>query len=114
MVSNRKSNGHTRGQKLGREVQSTSSDDDTSDSPSKPAARHKRGKRSTLEEGDNTDEEGMISQDPLCGGRRVGEEWESGGSKFKVGPNGQRLRETLIKQSRSRFPMVSQVPCLSV
>ncbi|KAI0347115.1 hypothetical protein BDW22DRAFT_1480801 [Trametopsis cervina] len=106
VVSNNKKTGNGRGQKRGREVVSTESDDeDISESPSRRAVRHKRGKR-VLEKGDTTDEDdGLVSTDPLCAGRRIGEKWESGGVHYKVGPNGQRLREALIRKSRSRFPM---------
>ncbi|EAU84236.2 hypothetical protein CC1G_08166 [Coprinopsis cinerea okayama7 len=37
--------------------------------------------------------------------RRIGEEWESNGIRWKIGPNGQRLRQALVKKARSKFPM---------
>lgn len=103
-LAHKKSLVNLRGRKRVREPE-IDSDDDDSDSPSKRAARHKRGKRSPG--GDEfLSDDGMVSNDPLCKGRRIGEEWETNGVKFKVGPNGQRLRQALVKKSRSRFPMV--------
>ena len=110
-LGNKKSTGNLRGRKRGREPESVESEDE-SDSPSKRAARHKRGKRSPREE-DWTSDDGMISHDPLCKGRHIGEEWETNGVRYKVGPNGQRLRQTLVKKSRSRFPMVCPNPSYS-
>ncbi|KAJ8482641.1 hypothetical protein ONZ45_g14873 [Pleurotus djamor] len=46
-----------------------------------------------------------VSSHPSCKGRKIGEEWESHGTHFKVGPNGDRLRRVLIRQERSKFPM---------
>ena len=103
-LGNRRSATDLRGRKRIREQDILKNDEET-DSPSKRAARHKRGKRSPRE-GDLASDDGMISHDPLCKGRRIGEEWESNGVKYKVGPNGQRLREALVKKSRSRYHMV--------
>lgn len=44
--------------------------------------------------------------DPLCGGRRLGEEWESGGLKFKVGLDGRRLRKETLVEKRAKYQMV--------
>ncbi len=90
----------SRGQKRARDSHSHDSDDSDSELPRRPTTRKKRGRRSQ-------DEVAPLSTDPLCKGRRIGEEWESNGIRFKVGPNGQRLRQELVKKSRSRFPMVS-------
>lgn len=46
------------------------------------------------------------SEDPACVGRKVGEVWEVNGQTFKVGLDGERLRQVLVKQLRSKFPMV--------
>ncbi|EKM59777.1 uncharacterized protein PHACADRAFT_170387, partial [Phanerochaete carnosa HHB-10118-sp] len=102
-LAQKKSLANVRGRKRVREPE-VDSDDDDSDSLSRRSARHKRGRRSP-KEGDFLSDDGMISHDPLCRGRRIGEEWESNGVKYKVGPNGQRLRQALVKKSRSRFPM---------
>ncbi|KZT12596.1 uncharacterized protein LAESUDRAFT_746145 [Laetiporus sulphureus 93-53] len=85
----------SRGQKRGREAEESESEEE-SDSPKRRDTRKKRGK---------TDFEDEISSDPLCKGRRIGEEWDANGVRYKVGPNGQRLRQALLKRSRSRFPM---------
>ncbi len=47
--------------------------------------------------------------DPLCGGRRPGEEWESGGLKFKVGLDGRRLRKESVVEKRPKYQMVRMV-----
>lgn len=90
----------SRGQKRSRDVHTPDSDDSESDLPKRTSTRKKRGRRSQ-------DEVVPLSNDPLCKGRRIGEEWESNGARYKVGPNGQRLRQELVKKSRSLFPMVS-------
>jgi hypothetical protein len=54
---------------------------------------------------DASDFEAPLAVDPLCGGRRIGQEWEAHGHKFKVGPNGQRLRLELVKRIRQRYLM---------
>jgi hypothetical protein len=46
-----------------------------------------------------------ISTDPLCNGRTIGEEWEVHGQKFRVGPNGQRLRLELVRRTKTRYLM---------
>ena len=88
----------SRGQKRGRGIDVES--DEETDRPLSKSARKGRSKR-------DADEHEDVSQDPLCKGRRIGEEWESNGIHYKVGPNGQRLRQELVKKSRSKFPMVS-------
>ena len=78
-----------------------------SDSPSRRAARHKRGKR-VVQASTTTDEDGdTVSTDPLCLGRRIGEEWHVGNVWYKVGPNGQRLRRANVKSRQPAFHMVS-------
>ncbi|KAI0824768.1 hypothetical protein BC628DRAFT_1419875 [Trametes gibbosa] len=99
-VSTKLSQSSSRGQKRVRDVDSHDSDDSEADRPKRAYARKKRGKRSE-------EEIVPLSNDPLCKGRRIGEEWESNGIHYKVGPNGQRLRQELVKKSRSRFPMPS-------
>ncbi|CDO71357.1 hypothetical protein BN946_scf184908.g115 [Trametes cinnabarina] len=98
-VSNKLSQSSSRGQKRVRDLDSYDSDD-SADRLKREHTRKKRGKRSE-------EEEVPVSHDPLCKGRHIGEEWESNGIRYKVGPNGQRLRQELVKKSRSRFPMPS-------
>ncbi|KAF7792923.1 hypothetical protein EIP86_004025 [Pleurotus ostreatoroseus] len=93
----------SRGRKRGRDPESMDSDEE-SDSSSRRAGRYKRGKKASSWNEDG-DDEGMISNDPLCKGRRIGEVWEVNGVHYKVGPNGQRLRQAFVKKTRSRFPM---------
>lgn len=106
VVSNKLSQLSSRGQKRVRDIESLESDDSEVERPKREFTRKKRGKRS---------EEDIVplSNDPLCKGRRIGEEWEANGIRFKVGPNGQRLRQELVKKSRTRFPMVSRVAHLT-
>ncbi|EMD40868.1 hypothetical protein CERSUDRAFT_111442 [Gelatoporia subvermispora B] len=104
-LGHRKAEPTSRGKKRSRAAESDESDGEQSDRPRKQASRRKRGKRSPgLVDEDDMDVD-EISQDPLCKGRHVGEEWESHGTRFKVGLNGQRLRLELVKRSRTRFPM---------
>lgn len=91
-----------RGQKRSRDVDVES--DEESGRLSK-SARKSRSKRDSDMGSIHED----VSQDPLCKGKRIGEEWESNGVRYKVGPNGQRLRQALVKKIRSRFPMVCQI-----
>ena len=100
-VSNKLGQSSSRGQKRGRDSRSHDSDDSDSELPKRNSTRKKRGRRSN-------DDIVPLSNDPLCKGRRIGEEWESNGIRYKVGPNGQRLRQELVKKSRSLFPMVSR------
>ncbi|KDQ64179.1 hypothetical protein JAAARDRAFT_27801 [Jaapia argillacea MUCL 33604] len=88
-------------------------------SKAKSSSRKKRGKKSKSgsdsDEGDadtsmNTDRGGeddgvMVSTDKLCKGRKIGEEWETGGVTYKVGPNGQRLRQELVKKAKTKYSM---------
>jgi hypothetical protein len=100
----RKSLNALRGQKRGRDIDSPGVDTDSGDP---------RGKRKTFRRRPDTSDtdlsvdEGQISRDPLCKGRHIGEEWESHGAHFRVGPDGQRLRKVLVKEDRPKFNMVS-------
>lgn len=98
-----------RGQKRSRDVDSVDSDGEESGRPVSKSARKRRSKRDS----DAGSVHGDFSQDPLCKGRRIGEEWEINGVRYKVGLNGQRLRQELVKKSRSKFPMVSTVGFVS-
>jgi hypothetical protein len=92
------------GQKRGRDIDSPGVDTDSGDP---------RGKRRTFRRRPDTSDtdlsvgEEQISRDPLCKGRHIGEEWESHGVQFRVGPDGQRLRKVLVKEDRPKFNMVS-------
>ncbi|KAI0053605.1 hypothetical protein FA95DRAFT_463916 [Auriscalpium vulgare] len=95
-----------RGQKRGRD------DEDLSTSDSDGDERRSRGKASRqrqdhygISDSDVSMDGTQASQDPLCKGRRVGEEWEAFGVEFKVGPDGRRLRKVLVKEDRPKFSM---------
>lgn len=71
VVSNKLSQLSSRGQKRVRDIESLESDDSEVERPQREFTRKKRGKRS--------DEDIVpLSNDPLCKGRRIGEEWEGG------------------------------------
>ena len=52
------------------------------------------------------DEDAVVSTDPLCQGRTIGTEWEIGNRKFKVGPDGKRLRLVPLRTRRKKYEMV--------
>lgn len=95
-----------RGQKRGRESHTyESGSDEEVEFSSTRGSRKKRGKKVVAQE-DSPFFEPPYSTDPLCKGRRVGEEWEIGGTKYKVGPNGDRLQQVLVKRKRPKYKMV--------
>ena len=115
MVSKRKSEAYTaqiRGTKRDRDASSNGSDDEDEDfNHSKKNSRMKRGKRDQ-HGGENSDESvngSLVSGESYVKGRRIGEEWDVNGVLYKVGLNGQRLRQALVKKARNRFPMVCLV-----
>jgi len=94
-----------RGQKRGRESYALESGSDGEVEFSTRGSRKKRGKKAVAQE-DASFFEPPYSTDPLCKGRQVGEEWEIGGTKYKVGPNGDRLQQALVKRKRPKYKMV--------
>ena len=44
----------------------------------------------------------------LCKGRRIGDEWEVDGVRFKVGSEGKRLQKMFVKVFKPKFKMVSR------
>ena len=104
----RKSGHIFRGQKRGRDLDSPGMDTDYGNPRGKGRAFRRR---SATSDTDLSVEGVQTSKDPLCKGRRIGEEWEAHGVQFRVGPDGQRLRKVLIKEDRLKFNMVSFV-CL--
>ena len=104
IVSTRK----PRGQKRGRESRAfESGSDEEVEFSSTRGSRKKRGKKTVAQE-DLSFFDPPYSTDPLCKGRQVGEEWEIGGTKYKVGPNGDRLQQALVKRKRPKYKMVSR------
>ncbi|KAJ7173809.1 hypothetical protein C8R46DRAFT_123665 [Mycena filopes] len=112
----RKSDGLTqvpsRGQKRDRDVDEEGSDGDLAPgTPARnPRKNKKRGKKS--KEARDEDEEGSVEEGSISKGRSIGDEWESNGVLYKIGPNGQRLRQALVKKAARRFtmPLDSQHP----
>ncbi|EIN10957.1 hypothetical protein PUNSTDRAFT_133018 [Punctularia strigosozonata HHB-11173 SS5] len=100
----------TRGQKRDRLASDSDSDVDMhSNDGSEQGNLRKRGKRSSTTASEKSfGNEQDISNDPLCKGRKIGEEWTANGIRYKVGMNGQRLRHALVKKKQpTKFPMPS-------
>ena len=91
-----------RGQKRNRD-RSDDGEGDSSDTSPRKSNRRKREKSSSAESSAGSD---SILGDPQTRGRRIGEEWEANGIRYKVGPNGERLREAVVTRPRPLFPMV--------
>lgn len=90
-----------RGLKRSFETESTiGSAEEDELSPVRHSASRKRGKHAGVAPT-------IVEVDPACGGRQIDEEWQANGLTFKVGTDGCRLRQVLIKTRRSLFSMVS-------
>ncbi|KAH0839783.1 hypothetical protein J3R83DRAFT_726 [Lanmaoa asiatica] len=108
----------TRGQKRDRGAESPESEgegggSETSRRPTQRSSKKKRGKKGASDEVSQIlVEDPRVSKDPLCDGRRVGDEWEAEGVQYKVGDKGERLRLTLVKKARNKYhmPQDSQHP----
>jgi len=108
-----------RGKKRDRDVEEGDSDLESLDGELLKVSRKKRGKR--LPSTPWQDEDGIGGSDLSMDesqtsstrgrGRQIGDEWESNGVMFKIGPNGQRLRQALIKKARQKFNMVCFSRC---
>ncbi|KAG6910133.1 hypothetical protein DXG01_012892 [Tephrocybe rancida] len=105
-----------RGKKRDRDL-ADDSEAENEDNTTLKASRKKRGKRASL--GAHQDDRSDVSMDESVASsarsrprRSIGDEWESNGVKYKIGPNGQRLRQTLVKKERQKFhmPQDSQHP----
>ncbi|KAI5124876.1 hypothetical protein M0805_007306 [Coniferiporia weirii] len=98
-----------RGTKRNFEIESTlGSDEEEGYILSRSKASRKRGKQMGTDPEDSTDasvSETAIGVDPACAGRKVGEEWQVNGQLYKLGRDGRRLRQVLVKKRRSRFSM---------
>ncbi len=95
----------SRGKKRDRDVQDEIEEE--ADETSPQVIRKKRGKRTQREPESKADSsmESVLEKGPR---REIGEEWESNGVEYKIGPNGQRLRKTL-KRTPQKCPMVSSL-----
>ncbi|KAF8806215.1 hypothetical protein BYT27DRAFT_7191526 [Phlegmacium glaucopus] len=114
-VAKRKSEAsHARGKKRDRDTDDEKSDQESEDGSQGKVSRKKRGKRGSdrhdVPRSDISMDESINSTRGKV--RAIGEEWESNGIKYKVGLNGQRLRQALVKQARQKFvmPIDSQHP----
>ncbi|KAH9482288.1 hypothetical protein JR316_0004386 [Psilocybe cubensis] len=106
-VSKRKSEAsHLRGKKRDRVTEDDLSEG-FSEGDSLEKSAHKKGKHSShrrdrAAESDISMEDSSFSRSKI---REIGDEWESNGVKYKIGPNGQRLRQALVKKARQKFVM---------
>jgi hypothetical protein len=111
-VAKRKSEAsHARGKKRDRDSDDENSDQESEDASQGKISRKKRGKRGPDRHDKDHASKSDISMDESITSIRgkvrvIGEEWESNGIKYKVGLNGQRLRQALVKQARQKFVMV--------
>ncbi len=98
-----------RGTKRTHDVESTL-DSDEDDRMSRAKSLRKRGKHILADGDSSTDmsyDGSAVAIEPSCVGHKIGDEWVVNGQQFKVGPNGKRLRQVLVKKRRSRYSMVS-------
>ncbi|KNZ76062.1 hypothetical protein J132_00338 [Termitomyces sp. J132] len=97
----------SRGTKRDRELAEDESEGENEDNMSLKASRKKRGKKSARAS-QKDDPSDMSMDESTSRGRprrSIGEEWESNGVKYKIGPIGQRLRQTLVRKEKQKFPM---------
>lgn len=111
-VAKRKSEAsHARGKKRDRDTDDEKIDEESQDGSQAKVSRKKRGKRGFHRYDNDHASRSDVSMDESIHSNRgkvraIGEEWESNGIKYKIGPNGQRLRQALVKQARQKFVMV--------
>ncbi|PPQ72777.1 hypothetical protein CVT24_012803 [Panaeolus cyanescens] len=103
---------YARGKKREREGELDNSDLASEDdsAPEKSSSRKRRGRRSSHKDDEDRLSRSDISMDDSTVStrskiRNIGDEWESNGVKYKIGPNGQRLRQALVKKARHKFVM---------
>lgn len=106
--------GLSRGRKRDRELAEGDSESENEENTGIKASRKKRGKKAARaphpdDRSDVSMDDSLLSSSRSRPRRNIGDEWESNGVKYKIGPNGQRLRQTLIKKERQKFPMVRRV-----
>ncbi len=116
-VAKRKSEAsYLRGKKREREGDEDLTDENSEESLKLSSSQRKRGKRSSnvhhyeieRQKSDVSMDESVTSSKNKV--REIGEEWENNGIRYKIGLNGQRLRQALVKKARQRFIMVSSFP----
>lgn len=67
-------------------------------------------KRLQEESETSTDGSDVIKVEPFCKGRKIGQEWDSNGTHWKVGPDGRRQRQVILKKNRAMYTMVRPYP----
>lgn len=116
-VAKRKSDagGSSRGQKRDRDIEEGESDVESDGGVTLKVSRKKRGKKvaqpsvqedEEMRSGSDVSMNESLASSSKGRGRQIGDEWESTGVKYKIGPNGQRLRQALVKKARQKFNMV--------
>ncbi|KAM6496188.1 hypothetical protein JOM56_008894 [Amanita muscaria] len=91
----------TRGKKRDRDIDEETSDEGSDRGYAQTSARKRRNKKEGI-----SDEDVSMEESPAKGkGRKIGEEWTSNGVLCKIGPNGQRLRQALVKKARQKYHM---------
>ncbi|KAF9480721.1 hypothetical protein BDN70DRAFT_598634 [Pholiota conissans] len=73
--------------------------------PGQAQALRRERRQGEEEGGSDISMDGSVSTSVRMNGRNVGDEWESNGIKYKVGPNFQRLRLALVKKATQKYPM---------
>jgi hypothetical protein len=102
----------TRGQKRDRDLGDDGPERDIGEENSRPY-RKKRGKRAVHIEAELSEHSNAPSHSSISiRDRKIGEEWTSNGIKWKLGDDGQRLRQALVKKAGQRFSMVRSSFCL--
>lgn len=103
-----------RGKKRDRDIDDELSEDTSDQASNQTSSRKRRNKREgRLDE--YLSEDISMDDSPVKGkSRKIGEEWTSNGVMYKIGPNGQRLRQTLVKRARQKYSMVSGTRCMRV
>ncbi|KAF5364265.1 hypothetical protein D9756_000288 [Leucocoprinus leucothites] len=105
-----------RGQKRDRDMDDEEIDLESGDENSY-VLRKKRGKKTFFRDDELSEHSAGLSQASSGSrSRSIGEEWSSNGIRWKVGPNGQRLRQALVRRATQKFTMPedSQHPDRSV
>lgn len=107
----------TRGKKRDRDVEEVSGGDGDESPMTGRVSKKKRGKKekvpSTTEDEDDRGDVSMTdvkeTSESQTKGRKIGDEWESNGVMYKLGANGERLRQALVKRARNKFVMVGSI-----
>ena len=104
----------SRGLKRDRESESHGSDGEQDDRAERTEEKRKGKKTkpstslSSLDERDDPLTDGNLSESGSFRGKRVGEIWKVNGVTYKIGVDGNRLRQALVKRARSKFVMVGR------